>query len=54
MSFVRVVYPLKNPSNACLSYLDNGLKTKGWMTCDFLVEVLVLKCALYMYSKNKT
>ena len=26
-SFLRVVYPLKNPSNACLSYLDNGAKS---------------------------
>ena len=24
-SFLRGVYPLKNPSNACLSNLDNGL-----------------------------
>ena len=23
-SFVRVIYPLKYPSNACLSCLDNG------------------------------
>ena len=23
--FIRVVYPLKNPSNACLSCLDNGV-----------------------------
>ena len=23
-SLVRIVYPLKNPSNACLSNLDNG------------------------------
>ena len=25
MSFVKVVYPLKFPGTACLSYLDNGL-----------------------------
>ena len=24
VSFLKVVYPLKYPSNACLSYLDNG------------------------------
>ena len=24
VSFLRVVYPLKNPSNVHLSYLDNG------------------------------
>ena len=25
MSFLKVVYTLKYPSNACPSYLDNGL-----------------------------
>ena len=25
VSFLKVVYTLKYPSNACLSYLDNGL-----------------------------
>ena len=24
VSFLKVIYPLKYPSNACLSYLDNG------------------------------
>ena len=24
VSFLKVVYPLKYPSNACLNYLDNG------------------------------
>ena len=28
-SLLRIVFPLKNPSNVCLSYLDNGLKTRG-------------------------
>ena len=25
VSFLKVVYPLKYPGTACLSYLDNGL-----------------------------
>ena len=25
VSFLKVVYTLKHPSNVCLSYLDNGL-----------------------------
>ena len=57
VSFLKVVYPLKYPSNACLSYLDNGkecnlfrvskfigvLLSKAFFTCHRLT---IIRCSL--------
>ena len=42
-SLLRIVFPLKNPSNVCLSYLDNGLKTRG---VEFSVKPLMVSSLL--------
>ena len=41
-SFVRVVYPLKYPSNACLSCLDNGYSCWNaiYLWCQNVIGVL--------------
>ena len=40
VSFLKVVYPLKYPSNACLSYLDNG-KECNYLECQNVIGVLL-------------
>ena len=42
-SFIRVVYPLKYPSNECLSCLDNGPIVIGmqlYLECKNVIGVL--------------
>ena len=46
-SFVRVVYPLKYPSNACLSCLDNGPLS---LECNL---IRVSKCHVSYICTNK-
>ena len=50
VSFVRVVYPLKNPSNACLSYAF----TQWLELCHFggIHEVATYVCGLFDKVSN--
>ena len=41
-SFLRVVYPLKYPSNACLSNLDNG--SRDYCFWYLAMKYAIIKC----------
>ena len=51
MSFLEAIYPLKYPSNACLSYLDNGLGVDKYQR---ILQVLYsTKYVIYSQQKHE-
>ena len=54
-SFMRVVYPLKNPSNACLSCLNDGFSywNASYLKCQNIIGVLpVSRCHTKIKHSN--